>query len=186
MARIRIGEMLVEQGRLDPTQLQSALAYQRQWGGRIGRAVVQLGFMDEKSLIDVLGAQLAVPVIEIGDRLIPPHVLALVPEKLVRARRVLPLARLSEGRRGPLVVALSDPANLDVLGEIEFATGLQVKPALAGEADLDQALQRHYGIAPLAPSPTGFASRKDAIELADDPGPRSADGAGRGKLRGLH
>jgi type IV pilus assembly protein PilB len=171
MARMRIGEMLVQQGRLDSAQLQSALAHQRRWGGRLGRAIVALGFMQERALLDVLGAQLGVPVIDIGDRFIPPHVATLVPERLVRTRRVLPIARLSESRRGPLVVALSDPADLGVLDEIAFATGMEVKPALAGEGDLDQAIARHYG-GPVAPPPArGFADREDAIELPDDGGP---------------
>ncbi len=183
MGRIRIGEMLLQQGRLDPAQLRSALAHQRQWGGRLGRAVVQLGFMEERALLEALGEQLGVQVVEIGDRVIPPQVLALVPEKLVRARRVLPLARLTEGRRGPLVVALADPANLDVLGEIEFATGLEVRSTLASEADLDQALGRYFGLPPTKATPVGFASRKDAIELPEDTSPLSRLGPGPGKNR---
>lgn len=168
MRRIRIGEMLVQQGRLDAVQLQSALAHQRKWGGRIGRAIVSLGFMKERELLDALGAQLGVPVIEIGDRFIPPHVTSLVPERLVRARRVLPIARLSEARRGPLVVALSDPADLAVLDEIAFAAGMEVKPALAADADLDRAIARHYGGEVAPAPPAGFAEREDAIELPEE------------------
>ncbi len=171
MGRIRIGELLVQQGRIDCMQLESALAHQRRWGGRLGRAVVHLGFMEERALLDALGAQLGVPVVEIGDRFIPPHVLALVPERLVRARRALPLARLSEARRGPLAVALADPADLALLDEIAFATGMQVKASLVAEGDLDRAIARHYGgEAPPAP-PKGFVAREDAIELPEDTSP---------------
>ena len=40
MARVPIGEMLIQQGRLDAAQLQSALGHQQQWGGRLGGALV--------------------------------------------------------------------------------------------------------------------------------------------------
>jgi type IV pilus assembly protein PilB len=170
MGRIPIGELLVQQGRLDRMQLESALAHQRRWGGRLGRAIVHLGFMDEKALLDALGAQLCVPTVEIGERFIPPHVLALLPEKLVRTRRVLPLARLSEARGGPLAVALADPADLAVLDEIAFVTGMQVKASLVAEPDLDRAIARHYGGGE-PPRPTGFADREDAIELPEDTSP---------------
>jgi type IV pilus assembly protein PilB len=153
MPRVRIGELLVAQGRLDSLQLESALAHQRRWGGRLGRSIVALGFLPERALLDAVGAQLGVPVIEIGERLIPPHVLALVPERLVLARRVLPIARLGVGRRGPLVVALADPADLALIDELAFATGMDVKPALAGERDLDQAIARHYPAAAAPPPP---------------------------------
>jgi type IV pilus assembly protein PilB len=171
MGRVRIGEMLVQQGRLDGAQLESALAHQRKWGGRIGRAIVHLGFMREDSLLQAVGQQLNVPFVEIGDRFVPQHVLALVPEKLIRGRRVLPLARLSESKRGPLVVALADPANLVALDEIAFATGMQVKPVLASEADLEGAIARLLDGALGLPPPGGFAARSDAIDLPEDTSP---------------
>ncbi len=142
MSRTRIGELLVAQGALDALQLQSALAHQRQFGGRIGRAIVHLGFMSEAAVLRAVGAQLGVPVVEIGDRHVPPQVLALVPEKVMRARRALPLGRI-EGRRGAIVVALADPWDLAALDELAFASGMPVKPVLAADADLDRALARH-------------------------------------------
>ncbi len=172
MARIRIGEMLVNMGRLDAAQLQVALAHQQQWGGRLGHAIVQLGFLGEDTLLDVLGTQLGVPFVVVGDREVPAKVLALIPRKVVVARRVLPLELRAETRRGPLLVALGDPADLGVIDEIAFVTGLAVKPALAAEADLDRALERHYGIAPRrAPSPAGYTGRTDAIDLPADSSP---------------
>ncbi len=142
MARVRIGEILVQQGRIDALQLESALAHQRQWGGRIGRAIVSLGFMPEGELLEAVGRQLGVPFVEIGDRHVPQQVLSLVPDRLIRTRRALPLARLSEKRRGPLVVALCDPGDLQVIDELSFATGMEVKPVLAAEADMDRAIAR--------------------------------------------
>ena len=172
MARVRIGEMLLQQGRIDGAQLESALAHQRKWGGRIGRAIVHLGFMREDAMLAAIGQQLGVPFVEIGARFVPQHVLQLVPEKLIRGRRVLPLARLSETRRGPLVVALADPANLVALDEIAFATGMQVKPVLAAEADLEQAIARLVEGAPAPPSgQPHYASRTDAIDLPEDTSP---------------
>ncbi len=168
MARLRIGEMLVQRGCIDAVQLQSALAHQRRWGGRIGRSIVQLGFMDEHALLANVGEQIGVPFVEIGDRRIPPAVVALVPEKLVRARKVVPL-EVGNGRRGPVVVALADPSNLATLDEVAFATGLAVRPVLAAEGDLDRAIARLLdGVVPPEP---GFHARADAIDLPDDSSP---------------
>ena len=170
MARTRIGELLVAQGRIDALQLQSALAHQRQFGGRLGRAIVQLGFMEELALLEAVGAQLGVPLVEIGDRQIPRQVLALVPEKLIRARRALPLARLSEHRRGPLVVALADPGDLAAVDELAFASGLQVKPVLAADEDLDRALARVLDGVDL-PARSDSTGRMRAMQRARDDRP---------------
>jgi len=174
MARVRIGEMLVKRGSIDAAQLQSALAHQRRWGGRIGRAIVQLGFMRERALLETVGEQLGVPFVELGERTIPRNVLALVPEKLIRSRKVLPLELVGTGRRGPLVVALADPADLRVLDEIAFATGMSVKPVLVSEPDVDRAIARHLdGVTDWRGG--GFATREDAIELPEDTNPLSVE-----------
>lgn len=184
MARVRLGEMLVQRGCIDAVQLQSALAHQRRWGGRIGRSIVQLGFMREPALLANVGEQLGVPFFEIGDRAIPRHVLALVPERIVRARKVLPIERLGTGRRGPLVVALADPSDLTTLDEVAFATGMAVKPVLAAEADLDRAIARVLdGVVALRD--VGFGAREDAIDLPEDTNPLSRLRAARGLKGGF-
>lgn len=174
MSRIRIGEMLVQAGRLDAEQLQVALAHQRHWGGRLGGAIVQLGFVSERTLLETLGVQLGAPFLEIGEREVPPKVLGVVPRKLAQARRVLPLSIELGRRRDALVVALADPADLGVIDEIAFATGLEVRPVLAAEADLDRALERHLGIAPRLRASGGILQRTDSLELPPDrpPAPR--------------
>lgn len=165
MARVRIGEMLVAQGAIDQVQLASALAHQRRWGGRLGRCIVGLGFLREDALLRAVSAQLDVPFVEIGDRTVPPAVLSLVPQKLIRARGLLPLARVN-GRSGALVVALSDPADLTVIDELAFATGLSVKPVLAAEDDLARAIARLLDGVTLPKA--GFQHRPDALELPAD------------------
>jgi Type II secretion system (T2SS), protein E, N-terminal domain len=185
MARVRIGEMLLKRGNIDSAQLQSALAHQRRWGGRLGHAIVHLGFMKERAMLETLSEQLGVPYVEIADRAIPRHVLALVPEKLIRTRKVLPLELLGTGRRGPLVVALADPADLTVIDEIAFATGMTVKPMLAAEYDMDSAIARHLdGV--IIRRDGGFADRDDAIELPEDTNPLSVERDPMGGPGGRH
>ncbi len=184
MARLRLGEMLVQRGCIDAVQLQSALAHQRRWGGRIGRSIVQLGFMPESALLRNVGDQIGVPFVEIGDRDVPRDVLALVPERLVRLRKVLPLERGGAGRRGPLVVAVPDPSDLATLDELAFATGMAVRPVLAAEHDLERANARLLdGV--VARRPPGFADREDAIELPEDTSPLSSLKAVRGLKGGF-
>lgn len=174
MARLRLGEMLVQRGCIDAVQLQSALAHQRRWGGRIGRSIVQLGFMQERALLQNLGEQMGVPFLEIGELQVPRDVLALIPQRLIRTRKALPVQLLGTGRRGPLVVAVPDPSNLAMLDELAFATGMAVKPVLAAEADLDRAIARLLDGIELRQRATGFASREDAIELPEDTSPLRA------------
>ena len=105
--------------------------------------MVYLGFLREDEVLSAVGGQLGVPYITLWDKVIPRDVLSLLPEKVIRGRKVLPVARLREHRRGPLVVALADPADLVVLDELSFATGLDIRPVLASEDELEQAIESH-------------------------------------------
>jgi type IV pilus assembly protein PilB len=177
--------MLVQRGCIDAVQLQSALAHQRRWGGRIGRSIVQLGFMQEPALLRNVGEQIGVPFLEVGDLQVPRDVLALVPERIIRSRKALPVQRLGSGRRGPIVVAVPDPSDLAMLDEIAFATGMAVKPVIAAEAELDRAIARLLDGIELRPQQSGFAAREDAIELPEDTSPLSPLKAMRGLKGGF-
>lgn len=163
--------MLMEVGALDSFQLESALAHQRRWGGRLGRAIVYLGFLREEEVLSAVGSQLGVPYMPLWDKVVPRDVLALVPEKLIRARKVLPVARLREHRRGPLVVACADPSDLAVIDELSFASGLEIRPVLASEEELEAAIDLHLN---QGGAREGGLPR--AIDLPEDTSP----------LRGVH
>ena len=59
--RRRIGEILIEDGLLSKTQLEEALAHQKEKGGLIGKILVEKNFVDEETLIGALGKQFKVP-----------------------------------------------------------------------------------------------------------------------------
>jgi hypothetical protein len=145
-----IGQQLMKSGHIDAWQLQSALAHQERWGGSLVEAISEMGFVPEHVVLWEVGRQLGVPYVDVSDVTVPPTVLRLVPEKIVRARKVLPL-RISQSTRAVLVIATSEPQNLAVIDELAFASGLSVEPVLASRRALDLALQRHLDPRPAQP-----------------------------------
>jgi Type II secretion system (T2SS), protein E, N-terminal domain len=151
--RVPIGERLKRAGHIDAWQLQSAIAHQRNWGGRLGEALVGLGFVPEKVVLAEVARQLEVPFVEIRDRRVPYSTVDLVPAKLIRSRRVFPLAVNARVRRSPIVLATAEPQNLAVLDEVRFATGMAVQPVLVSERDLDGLITNHLDGPKPAPRP---------------------------------
>ena len=158
MKRIPIGQILVEGGSIDGRQLRAGLDWQRRRGGKIGGALVHLGMVDEAAVVRALGIQLGIPVIDLTTRAIDRDVLRLVPARVVETRRVLPVELLSETRRGPLVVATSDPLDMTALDEVAFASGKLVRPVLAPKVHIDVAISQLLG--------HGHA---DALEMPAEP-----------------
>lgn len=141
--QVLIGEMLVEGGHIDLQQLRSALAWQRRWGGRLGNALLALGWVDERSLAAALSRQLGVAQVDLEALEVPESVIRLVPERVQRERGIMPVALLAESRRGPLLIATADPLDVAALDEAAFASGKRVRPLLAAPSDIVRAHGRH-------------------------------------------
>lgn len=142
---VPIGQFLVNAGHIDQGQLAVALAHQQEKGGRLGDALVALKYLPEPLLLKELARKHSVPFVEIGARRIPDRALKAVPEKLVRARRVLPIATGQDGRHGVIFLATTEPQNLAVQDEVAFVSGMAVRPVLVADRDVDAAIERVFG-----------------------------------------
>jgi type IV pilus assembly protein PilB len=140
MARIRLGDLMVRAGLIDEVQLESALSYQRQWGGRLGDALVSLGFIDEMNLWRGLSKQLGVPLMSLADAEIPPEVLGAIPVETAERLELLPVER----HERVLTVATSEPNNIGALDEIAFRSGLNVRSVLAPAREIEWAIRVAY------------------------------------------
>ena len=145
MGHVRIGELLKSRGFIGDVHVLSALMAQRKSGEPLGEALLGLGLIREDQLLSTLSQQCRVPVVRIGDRVVPADVLRLVPESLVRRHHVFPLLVAARTAYRLLLLATSTPSDLLLLDQVAFAAGMSVVPALAARADIAQAISRHYG-----------------------------------------
>lgn len=141
--RKRLGEILLEAGVIDGTQLQAALGHQRRWGGRIGQALIDLKMATEEQIVDTLATKLGfqrIPVetVEFGPGL--ELALRLVPHEFAERNQLLPYA----ADTASLWVAMADPTNMGVIDELAFRTGRNVKLSIAGDRELARAIRRLY------------------------------------------
>jgi MshEN domain len=140
----KIGEVLVQAGLIDEFQLEAGLSQQQRWGGRLGRALVQLGFLQETDFVRVLSKVLNVPVVRLADKKPSPETLGLVPAELAEKYGCLPLFTKREGGANTLYLGIEDPSDLKALDELSFRIGMKVKPVLVGPSELREAIARTY------------------------------------------
>lgn len=138
---ITLLDMLLEAGLITREQFEEALLNRVVYGGKIGTSLIELGYVTEENLARFLSKKLAVPYVSPEQLLtIPPDVISLIPQELALKYRVIPISL--EKRRLNLVMA--DPADLKAIDDIGFITGLIVKPVVAPEVRLVQALGKYY------------------------------------------
>ena len=142
---LKLGEILKQAGIIDDFQLNSALSYQRHWGGRFGESLIKLGYLTEDKLQGFLAQQFDLPQIELFGRKIPEDVLAYIPLEKAREFHVLPVERREINGTMHLVVAMTDPTNLMVTDSLQFMTGCRIKTALASDVAITSAIEKYYG-----------------------------------------
>jgi general secretion pathway protein E len=137
-----ISDILVEKGLLGRDQLSEVIALQKNEGLRLDRAIVQMGFMTERKLLEVMSEQLRLPLADLTDISIDQQTLRSLPMKLVFRKRLLPIAR----NNGTVTIATSDPFDLYVFDEVKLLTGLNVQPVLAPRDEIEKVIKSHYGL----------------------------------------
>lgn len=110
--KMRLGDLLVQEQIISEVQLQNALSQQKQTGRKLGRTLIDMDFISEEQLLQFLSHQLNIPFIDISKRPIPAEVVNLLSE--VQARRFRAL--VIEADKDSVLVAMSDPADLQALG----------------------------------------------------------------------
>jgi type IV pilus assembly protein PilB len=163
---VRIGELLLKEKRITPEQLQEALNYQRQHGGKLGFNLVKLGYVKDEEITSLLSKQYGVPSIALSQFEIDPAVVKLVPAETAQKYQIVPLSRSG----ATLTIAMTDPTNVFAMDDIKFMTGYNVEPVVASETAVVEAIQKYYGAKAGAPGGNGAqaaaAGGPSALELA--------------------
>jgi type IV pilus assembly protein PilB len=163
---VRIGELLLKEKRITPEQLQEALTYQRQNGGKLGANLVKLGYVKDEEITALLSKQYGVPSIALGQFEIDPAVVKLVPGDTARKYQIVPLSRAG----ATLTIAMTDPTNVFAMDDVKFMTGYNVEPVVASETGVLEAIEKYYGAAGTPSvklsSASQNASGESALELA--------------------
>ncbi|MEE9180728.1 MAG: type IV-A pilus assembly ATPase PilB [Vicinamibacteria bacterium] len=140
---IKLGELLVKENLISPQQLQEALTYQKQHGGKLGYNLVKLGFVKDEEIAGLLSRQYGVPAINLARFEIDPTVIKLVPAETAQKYQILPLSRAGAN----LTIAMVDPTNVFAMDDIKFMTGYNVEPVVASETAIMDSIDKYYGSA---------------------------------------
>ena len=140
---LKLGELLLNEKLITPAQLEEALKSQVIYGIRLGSSLVEMGYVDEDALAQLLSRKLGVPcaarkeLAEVSRELVRDF-----PRHLVETHHVVPLKL--EGNR--LNLAMTDPTDFRAIEEIGFVTGHVVQPFIAPDVQISRALARYYRI----------------------------------------
>ena len=166
----RLGELLLEARLLDEMQLEEALAAQRYTGLRLGKLLVQQGFLRDSQIVDILSRQLRI------ERYLPDKypvdlsLSRLIPMDFARKYQAAPLKKTPRH----LVVAMPDPTNRYALDLLRMQSEEGVAPVICTEREFDRLMGLIYDM-PAGSYTAEVRPQSAASEPRANPGPATPD-----------
>ena len=136
----KLGELLKEAGLIDDFQLQTALSYQRNWGGKLGAILIELEFVREEDLAKIIADKLRTQYVNLFNPEVPADIVNLIKGDIAKKYNVVPARK--EG--GTLLVAMADPMDFEAVDALRFIINMKIRPALALESEIKDAIRKYY------------------------------------------
>jgi general secretion pathway protein E len=138
---VRLGEMLIARRLIEPEDLERALEIQKERGEKIGKILVDLGFVAMRDVLAALSEQLNIPLVTLeGPPPVTPETEGLA-VRFMRQCKFIPVA----AQDSTLTIAMADPLDFETLSAVRGFTGLKVEPVLAAEQEILDAIDHYYG-----------------------------------------
>ena len=136
----QLGELLIERGVINQSQLDKALTVQKEKGGLIGEVLVELGFVKEEDITQALTVQYGFPYLPLSNYEINPEVINIIPSRVVRQYLFVPLDKVGNN----LTVAMSNPLNEHAIEDVELLSGCNIQIFVSTLSDVKGAIEKYY------------------------------------------
>ncbi len=140
--KTRIGEILSKEGQITSSQLDEALKVHRKTKDRLSNILLNKGFIDPDTIINVLGRIYNYSVIKLSEIKPDPKVLKILPFELAKSAMVFPLELKGEN----LSITMVEPTDTTVVEDLQKKTGKTLQVSVSTENDIIQAYRDFYKI----------------------------------------
>ncbi len=128
-----LGEVIIELGFAARGDVEQAVRAARAGGRPTGQVLIDSGFISQAQLARALGERLGLDFVDLSIFDVDMGAVNLLLPENVRRYSAVPVGFMPDGS---LIVAMADPTNVMTIDEISMITGLEVRPAVAAEADI--------------------------------------------------
>jgi type IV pilus assembly protein PilB len=136
--KLRIGEVLIDMGMIDPGQLEHALRIQKETGQRLGRVLISENLVSSTDIAKALARRLSIEYVELNEISLDAETLSMIPFDTCTRYDVIPIGEQGSG----LLVAMADPTNVFALDDLRLVTGRDVRVVVASPEQIDIVLSR--------------------------------------------
>lgn len=163
-SRKKLGNLLLNSGKINHAQLEAVLIKQKLTGKRLGEILVDDGFVTEDDIIDTLKIQLGIPRVRFDMINVDYDAVKLISESLANKYILIPIG--FKGKK--LQVVMSDPLNLFALDDVKFASGYDIEPLIATKDEIKNAIEKYYSKQYVLKAAEELSKEKNLKEETDE------------------
>ena len=165
--KMRLGDVLINEGAITEEQLMKGLELQKQSRQRLGMTLVDAGITTEEAIAQALSHQLGYDMINLRDVAIEQTVLDLINVEILKKHAMIPIGYSAE-EANVLLVAMADPMDMEAMDDINIITNLQVEPVVATNKSIMMAIDKYYGQKDVISKLDEYTKGKDIVEEEED------------------
>jgi len=135
-----LGELLLDRGIINQSQLDQGLDLQREKGGLIGEILVELGFVKEDDIAQALTAQYGFPYLPLSNYDVDMDIANIIPGRVARQYLLVPIDKIGNN----LTLAMSNPLNVQAIEDVELLSGCSVQTFVSTSSDIKRAIEKYY------------------------------------------
>jgi type IV pilus assembly protein PilB len=158
-----LGKLLIDSGIISEEQLTQALESQKTSKKRLGEILIDLDITTERQILEVLEYQLKIPFVDLNKFEIDQDCPMLINEAMARRHQILPVKK----ENNDLIVAMTDPLNLQALDDVRIFTGMSVKPVMAMQQDVLSSIDNFYSKEGAEKAVEDFKKEIDFNQISD-------------------
>ena len=136
----RLGDLLVQSGKLTVRQLQDSLNRQKTLGKKLGELLVDDGIVTSEDIIDVIETQTGITRVKLESIDIDKMAIKAVPQSVCVKHDLIPFG-FNENR---IKIAMWDPLNIYAIDDVSIAAGFEVETYIALKDEIKRAIDRCY------------------------------------------
>lgn len=142
--RVRIGDLLQQQGLITEQQLLTALEEQKIRKTKLGETLIALNYVSHKDFAKVFSEQLGIESVDLVASGLEDAAIKLVNEDIMKKYSLVPFS-VDENNANILNVAMADPLDLIAIDDVSLITNMEVRPFFATTAQIALQLDRMFG-----------------------------------------
>ena len=138
--RMSLESILLKEKFITEKDLKKAEQYQKKNGETLSQIFIKLGLVTEKQVVIGLAEHLGLPHMKLTNYKLDPKVMEIVPEKIIKKYKVVPLSKSGN----TLTVATADPLDILMIDDLRAITGCNIQTIVSTPSEINQVIEDYY------------------------------------------